>query len=493
MKRIAQVIKDTQGTLQESDTTKKFERFLTSFRRKAAVNIIRTWRDVSESAKLKITGEVSPELSSKEELNFITKQIKECLEAKGGEVTARARTVELGKTYLSLNETGKKKFLTLFATEFGINKKELVDDLKKLEKSSDSEFIDIVSDLRELLVSPRQKLLRQFNSLPNGFKFLVDMRSDTMALTKQGPTMKDLENDLKILLSHWFDIGLLDLVRITWDSPAALLEKLIAYEAVHEIRSWADLKNRLDSDRRCYAFFHSKMPLEPLIFVEVALVKGIADNVQHLLDESVPVGVAEDADTAIFYSISNAQKGLNGISFGNFLIKRVVEQISRELPNIKTFATLSPVPGFMNWLESVLQKEGDKILSPEELTSLKKFAGKEKLSQFLKETLTADWSVNHDLAEALKEPLLRLCARYLAVEKKNGKALDAVANFHLTNGARLERINWLGDTSEKGFKQAAGIMVNYLYKLSDIEENHENYISEDKFNASRTVKQLLGS
>ena len=230
--------------------------------------------------------------------------------------------------------------------------------------------------------------------------------------------------------------------------------------------------------------------MEPLIFVEVALVRGLADNVQALLDESQPVGDPQSADTAIFYSISNAQKGLAGISFGNFLIKRVVEKLSRELPNIKHFATLSPVPGFSAWLHPKLEK-GDVVLLPNEAKAIAQVSKNANAVAGMKMLLAGDWATHAEAAEALKAPLMRLCAVYLAQEKKRDKALDPVAHFHLTNGAVLERINWLGDRSPKGFKQSAGMMVNYYYKLDDINENHETYVSGGEIKTSKAVKALL--
>jgi malonyl-CoA decarboxylase len=296
------------------------------------------------------------------------------------------------------------------------------------------------------------------------------------------------------LLSTWFDIGFLDLRRITWGAPAALLEKLINYEAVHEIRSWEDMKNRLDSDRRCFAFFHPRMPDEPLIFVEVALVDGMADNVAVLLDEAAPlVDPAHNANTAIFYSISNAQRGLAGISFGGFLIKRVADLLASELPGLKTFATLSPIPGFRRWLDAKLDA-GEPLLLPAEARKLAEATKIGNDTESLRSVLNADWAGEPALAEALQPPLVRLCARYLVNEKGRGdRALDPVAHFHLTNGARVERINWLGDTGERGMRASAGLMVNYLYELGRIEENHERYTGEGGVTASSAVTRLLKS
>ena len=274
------------------------------------------------------------------------------------------------------------------------------------------------------------RLLTQFNGLPEGVKFLVDMRGELLPLARRDSGLKSLDEDLKTLLGTWFDVGFLELRRITWDSAsAALLERLIAYEAVHAIESWDDLKNRLDSDRRCFAFFHPRMPDEPLIFVEVALVNGMADNVQKLLDEDAPVQDPRHADTAIFYSISNAQKGLAGISFGNFLIKRVVDELSREFPRLKTFATLSPVTGFRAWLEGVLEKGEPGLLTRRERKALKSArpgGAKGTLKALLAES---EWHSDAAIAQAMQGPLMRLGARYLMQEgRQDGRPLDPVAH-----------------------------------------------------------------
>ena len=338
--------------------------------------------------------------------------------------------------------------------------------------------------LREAMETRRLRLLTQFNALPEGVKFLVDMRAELMPLIKGDPAMQALEADLKELLANWFDVGFLELHRITWRSPALILEKIMTYEAVHTIQGWPDLKNKLDSDRRLYAFFHPRMPDEPLIFVEVALVRGMASDIHDLLDEQAPVEDPTKADTAIFYSISNAQKGLVGISFGNFLIKRVVDSLSHEFPNLKTFATLSPVPGFRAWLDRQLAADEGGLFTANEHRALS------ALSQDLglAAVLASRWPDDAGVAGALKAPMIRLCARYLN-ERREGsrKVLDPVAHFHLLNGARMERLNWLGDASEKGLAQSAGMMINYLYKLSDIEANHEAYTGQGKIAASRSA------
>jgi len=260
---------------------------------------------------------------------------------------------------------------------------------------------------------------------------------------------------------------------------------------VHEIRSWTDLKNRLEADRRCFGYFHPRMPEEPLIFVEVALVRGMSDDVQSLLDESAPVGDPIAADTAIFYSISNCQRGLAGISLGDFLIKRVVDNLAAELPHVRTYATLSPIPGFRTWLDQRIVEEGSDLLTANEQKALQQLPS-ELAGLGLGILLGRPrWYADEKLAPALRVPLLRLCARYLSLEKSaKGRALDPVAHFHLTNGARMERLNWLADLSPKGIQQSAGIMINYLYRLAEIEDNHEAYTGEGRIAASLAISRL---
>ena len=423
----------------------------------------------------------------------LKQRIEDCLDRRGGEVSARAKAADLGHFYLELGAEGRRRFLTLLATDYGVDRArvdEAIAALQALEPGTDSGKAE--RELRAALVPRRVALLTQFNALPQGVKFLVDMRAEIIALQREAPELRPLNDDLRELLASWFDIGFLNLQRITWDAPAVLLEKLMAYEAVHEIRSWDDLKNRLDSDRRCFAFFHPRMPDEPLIFVEVALVSGMADNVQELLDLHAPEGDPGKADAAIFYSISNAQAGLAQVSFGDFLIKRVVDELRAELPNLKTFATLSPVPGFRTWLDKMLDETE---VAPWELIQdgvLAEVAGTGSGRDGLQTLLDRhDWHRDPSAIDALRPVLEPLVARYLLNEKRGKRALDPVQNFHLSNGARLERINWLGDTSPNGLEGAAGLMVNYLYKLADIEQNHEAYRGRGKITAAASVRKLL--
>ncbi len=417
---------------------------------------------------------------------------RDCLEERGGEVTARARAASLGRLYLGLNEEGRLAFLQALASDFGAAPAGVQSAIDAVLKADDPVARHKAERrLRQSLTPARHRLLTQFTALPQGVKFLVDLRADANRFTRQAPELAILDADLEDLFAAWFDIGFLELQRITWNSPAALLEKLIAYEAVHAIESWDDLRNRLDADRRCYAFFHPRMPLEPLIFVEVALVKGIAGNVQALLDQSQPVLDPTEVDTAIFYSISNTQTGLRGISFGNFLIKRVVDDLRRDLPNLKQFSTLSPIPGFRKWLEQTVSEGAPDLVEAKAREELGHALG-QRFSKGMLPGLLKDhaWTDNAKLSEALKPVLLRLCARYLLSTDKRNKPLDPVARFHLSNGSEVYRLNWMGDRSRNGLKQSAGLMVNYLYRLDDIDQNHERFVRDGTIAASGEVKRL---
>jgi malonyl-CoA decarboxylase len=456
-------------------------------------NLRSAWREIALSARGVLSGAPRPDLPE-DDVARLRQQMLSCLDGRGGEVTSRARAAELGRTYLALNEAGRERFLRLLASEFDTDHAAVDRCCTALAAAGElTERIAAERALRAALLPPRVTLLRQFNALPEGVKFLVDRRAELIAIANGDPVLRGLADDLRDLLANWFDIGFLELRRITWDAPASLLEKLIAYEAVHEIRGWTDLKNRLEADRRCFAFFHPRMPDEPLIFVEVALVSGIAGNIGALLDETAPMGNPQAADAAIFYSISNCQSGLVGISFGDFLIKRVVDALAAELPRLKTFATLSPLPGFRAWLAA--EAERGTLLLPAEAKAVEAVAAGMDAAgaddALLRLLDRPEWVDDAKIAAALREPLLRLAARYLLhTRAASGRALDPVGHFHLSNGARVEQLDWLGDRSAKGLQQSAGIMVNYLYRLGDIDANHEAYRDEDRVAASSTVRGL---
>ena len=429
-----------------------------------------------------------------------TERLRAVLDAKGGEVSARARAEGLADIYRLLDGPGRTDFLRALAA-FDCDPEAVARAMEKVAAAGDAaERAVATARLRRALEPPRIRLLTAFAAIPDGVKFLVDLRSDLLARLDGDKLLEALETDLKGLLAAWFDVGFLDLRRIDWRSPALLLEKLVQYEAVHRIRSWRDLKNRLESDRRCYAFFHPRMPEEPLIFVEVALVKGLADSVQRLLDEKAPILDPAAADTAVFYSINNCQRGLDGISFGNFLIKRVVGELSREFRNIKNFCTLSPIPGYRRWLEAALAGE-EPLLSDEEKKALRGLAPllpettpEADGAEILRALLARRPPWREEAAAKVLEPILtRLCARYLLKEeapKRPGRARDPVAHFHLSNGARIERVNWRGDISDNGLRQSFGLMVNYLYDPARIEENHEAYVGEGKRAAAAAFRRL---
>lgn len=342
--------------------------------------------------------------------------------------------------------------------------------------------------LRRALASPRARLLQRFAIDPDGMRFLVDLRAELLPHLKGDRRLLPLDAELEHLFSTWFDMAFLDLRRISWDSPASLIEKLIQYEAVHDIKSWADVKNRLDSDRRCYGFFHPRLPNTPLIFVEVALVDRISEGIEPLLDEAAALVKPDRATTAIFYSISSTQAGLKGVSFGDSLIKRVVETLQQELPRLKTFATLSPIPGFRSWLgkhaAGLLAR-----LDEKRAADLGRVIGSlpPSAERFL---AAADEAMVLDVKSPVRQLLLNAAAEYLGRATADGKPVDPVARFHLGNGARVERLNWGGDPSPKGQKQSYGLMVNYLYDLKRLDK-HRALLAQGKVAVSGGIDDQI--
>jgi malonyl-CoA decarboxylase len=333
---------------------------------------------------------------------------------------------------------------------------------------------------------PRQELLRRLNRVPGGTALIVAMRERLLERLRQHKRLKAVDADFEHLLSSWFNPGFLSLVRVDWNSPAALLERIIQHEAVHAIDGWNDLRRRLEPDRRCFAFFHPVMGAEPLIFVEVALEQQMPEAIAPLLSRQAPAAVDPARfRVAVFYSISNCQPGLRGISLGNFLIKRVADELKKEFPQLKTFCTLSPIPGFAGWLAKAesIAREGaapDRVIRIEQaIEGLRRRNGKDLAG------LAAGNAMSDIDAAAIKT----VCAWYL-LEQTHEPGGDPVARFHLQNGARLERINAGADLSRKGLKQAHGLMVNYLYDLDRIEANHEAFIGGE-VSASRAVTGLI--
>ena len=482
---------DSKETSPEEEVSKRrFPRFALSGRAMA-----RALAELTGTASRQVATQIRPDLPE-EDVDLMAQRISDCLAGKGGAVSARASAADLGRAYLRLTPEGKARFFDLLLDRFGPDMAAMrgaAADFASLEGGED--VAGAITRMRKAMNSPRIELFKQFNSLEEGIKFLVDMRADLLGLLSGTPAFKIISDELRDLLASWFDIGFLDLRQITWDAPASLLEKLVSYEAVHEIQSWEDLKNRLDSDRRCYAFFHPNMPSEPLIFVEVALVSGMADNVQTLLDEHAPAGDPDNADAAIFYSISNAQAGLAGVGFGNFLIKRVVDELSHEFPNLKTFATLSPIPGFRRWLAKAIVGPMPLLNATEAQAIGTLTESREPAAALLNYLDEIDWHQDDIAAGILKPILMRLCAQYLLNEKRPSqpaeRVIDPVGHFHLLNGARVERLNWLADRSANGLSQSAGLMVNYLYRMAEIDSNHERYKGNGQVVSSSSVRGLL--
>jgi len=325
-----------------------------------------------------------------------------------------------------------------------------------------------VAGLHVATESRRQELFRRLNTAPGGTRMLVRLRADLLRTLTENPDRAAVDADLVHLFRSWFNRGFLVLQRIDWRTSALILERLIQYEAVHQIQGWDDLRRRLERDRRCYAFFHPALPDEPLIFIEAALTAGILGYVRPLLDPQSPVEDPTSARCAIFYSITNCQAGLRGVSFGNFLIKQVVEDLSGEFRKIRKFATLSPIPGFRSWL--ILQRE---LMSPA-LAALRLDSPA---------ALTA-------VPDPVRDEIMRLCAYYLLRAKRGNAPPDPVARFHLANGARLARLNWGGDVSSAGIASSLGITANYVYRMADVEENHEAYAKEFKVVASFMLERL---
>jgi len=395
-----------------------------------------------------------------------------------GEASGVAIASQILAAYETLEGEDKVEF-------FHFLLQELTPDVVEIQSAARA-YVDDPSQaaLRSLsaaVESPRQTFFRRLNLAPGATARIVAMREDLIDLLAEMPQLEPVDRDLLHLLASWFNRGFLVLKSIDWQTPAAILEKIIQYEAVHEIQGWDDLRRRLDPrDRRCFGFFHPSLVDEPLIFVEVALTREIPSSIQGLLAaDPETAGLDGAPTTAVFYSISNCQRGLRGISFGNFLIKQVAEDLAKAIPSLKTFVTLSPAPRFAAWLVRLRAEDDGELLTEEDRALL------EMLDD-------SSWAAHGETQDRLRSLLLPLAAAYyLNAKTANGRPVDPVARFHLGNGARLEAINWLGDKSAKGMRQSHGIMVNYLYDLKDIERNHEAYINEKTIAASRAVRSLL--
>ena len=394
--------------------------------------------------------------------SITTKEFIDNVASAKGEVSALGYAELLMQHCEQLNEKELIKFFKLIRDNFEITSEELfrATEKYKLEKNSEN-----LIQLMKVSEPKRREIFRRCNGISRGTIRLVNLRKRLLALLNKNPQLKAVDYDLVYLFKNWFNRGFLILRPINWETPAHILEKIIAYEAVHEINSWDELRSRLaPKDRRCFAFFHPAMQDEPIIFVEVALMKDVPSKIEDVLKEKRDIFEPEETSVAVFYSISNCQKGLAGISFGNFLIKQVANDLNLEFKNLNKFITLSPVPGLRKWISNKYPKFD---------INLEKF---KKPEQFLK----------------VHETMMGYIGNYFLNSDRSDKMPnDPVARFHLGNGASLEQINYLGDPSLNGIKLSAGLMVNYLYDLDKVEQNHEQFISEKKINISKSAKKDL--
>jgi len=389
-----------------------------------------------------------------------------------GEASGVAWAQRLLEGFLSLDDESRLIFYRELAKRY---QPDPVDVLQKTTAYTEDQNAETLKQLIIAVEPQRQELFRRLNLAPNGTKALVALRQGLFQYLKEVPELKAVDNDLRHLFSSWFNRGFLVLRRIDWNTPALLLEKIIQYEAVHEINGWDDLRRRVNpSDRRCFAFFHPALGEDPLIFVEVALTRETAGSIAEVLDENRQPDNGDKPTTAVFYSISNCQDGLRGVSFGSFLIKQVVRELSQELPSLNRFVTLSPVPGFVQWLRT----------NNDDATQARCAAALEIID-------LPDWIKDEEKNTSAKKLLMPLVAHYLVKMQHKSLPLDPVARFHIGNGSSLDRINWAADTSALAMRQSAGIMVNYLYDLDKIEVNHEACAEKGIVTASRNVTSLL--
>ena len=383
-----------------------------------------------------------------------------------GEASGLALASEVIEDYQGLDDANRMRFFKALASDFDADHTAVIAAARRFEDDQNAHHL---AELAKSVEAPRVKLFRRMNMAPDATRILVKMRGALLEALPEHPQLQKVEADLKHQFVSWFNRGFLELRVIDWNSPAAVLERIIAYESVHAIQGWDDLRSRLGDQRMCFAFFHPAMPDDPLVFVEVALTPGIPTAIAPLINKTAEPAEQKDLDTVVFYSISNCHPGLAGVSFGNFLIKQVVEEIGKRYPKAKRYVTLSPIPGFCQWLA---KQESPAELDVQELRSLAKVEGAD--------TTDSRW-----------ESTIALCAQYLVTKSANGLAMDPVARFHLGNGASLHAIHWAADLSDKGIEQSIGLMVNYLYDLGSIEENHDAYFDQGKVATSRAVARLL--
>ena len=402
-----------------------------------------------------------------------------------GESNSASMATDLLTSYKSLTDDQKATFLSNLATQFNPAPAAVTIAAQNYAAKPSAKSL---IELTKVAEPPRQELLRRINRSPGGTVGLLEMRRDLFKLLSKNAELAAVDYDLRHLLQSWFNPGFLKMHQVDWRSPAFILEKIIQHEAVHEIDGWDDLQRRLQPDRRCFAFFHPQIPDTPLIFVEVALVQDIPAAVGPLVDKKSAVSASNSPRVAVFYSISNCEPGLRGVSMGNFLIKRVAEHLKAEFESLRTYVTLSPIPGFMDWViaGAKVGETNPKLAIPQRLEKALDTLNLKK--QSWPERLSGGWSPE-TATPADKEALESLCSIYLmfVTPEKNG---NQVAKFHLSNGAKLNRINWAADLSKKGLRQSAGLMVNYLYDLATVEENHEKF-TQGEIISSRLVSRLV--
>lgn len=394
-----------------------------------------------------------------------------------GEASAIVIADEIISRFESMDNTEQLGFLLALQNDFQPQEESLRLAAESYLSDPSAERAAALSNAAR---APRLNIIRSLSTSPSGVPALIRMRAELLSHLRANPELALLDDDMARQFRAWFNRGFLELRRIDWQTPAHILEKLIAYEAVHEIRGWDDLRRRLADDRRCFAFFHPALADEPLVFVQVALTESTATAIGDILDEEPPVAMAPPS-TAVFYSISNCQQGLRGVSFGNFLIKQVLVELQQEFPSINNSITLSPVPNFRQWLKSLLKDEAaaqELGLSDDRIRSL----------QALEAELDTDDS--KELLQVNQKALMRLCASFLINEKRGAMPRDAVARFHLSNGARLDQINWAGDLSALRLEQSYGILVNYLYEADQLETNHEQLVNNGVVACSTVVRKM---
>jgi malonyl-CoA decarboxylase len=387
-----------------------------------------------------------------------------------GDVSGDRLATEALAAYQALSGASLDTFFSLLATQFAPDPARVG---RCAEAYRQHPSFERLIELQGAVEAPRQELFRRLNLASGATATLIEMRRRVLRGLDEHPPWAAVAGDLAHLLRSWFNGGFLEFRRIDWRTTPAVLDNLIRYEAVHQIRDWRELRRRLQDDRRCFGFFHPALPDEPLVFTELALTSGLSAKVQPLLDPDSAVVDPASCNCAVFYSISSCHDGLRGVSFGNALIRRAVESLGREFPRLKTFGTLSPVPGFRAWLTGAA-RDGDR-----------------RSAEVVARLDESNWFAGGFQSAELERQLVPLCASYLLFAKRGEEPADPVARFHLGNGARLERLNWMGDTSAAGLDRSAGLTANYLYTLSEIERNHHAYVTERKVMASRRIERLV--